>query len=98
MSREPIRNGNKNNNRGTPHRPLSVDAETDTLSGSVTRVMHDQGYGFIFCPADGKEYFFHVSELENLASIEQVQRGMAARFTGGTGPKGPRATSVTIDE
>lgn len=70
------------------------------LEGTVARVNYEQGFGFIFCPdgnGPGQEYFFHVSELENLSSIDQVKRGQKARFTGTSSAKGPRATSVTID-
>lgn len=64
--------------------------------GAIQRVIYDKGFGFIYCAHTGKEYFFHVSELENCSSIEQVRTGMGVRFTATSSPKGPRATSVTI--
>lgn len=75
-----------------------MTAETDgvTHEGAIQRVIYDKGFGFIYCAQTEKEYFFHVSELENCSSIEQVRTGMGARFTATQSPKGPRATSVTI--
>lgn len=83
--------------RGKPTRPLDETQTLDhdpTLEGTVARVIYDKGFGFILF--EGKEYFFHANELENCSSIEQVKRGMKARFTAEDAPKGPRATSVTI--
>lgn len=84
---------------GKPTRSLDETRDLDldhdpTHEGTVARVIYDKGFGFILF--EEKEYFFHANELENCSSIEQVKRGMKARFTAEEAPKGPRATSVTI--
>lgn len=85
---------------GEDNVPFDQDDENDaqalTFTGAVTRVIYDKGFGFIYCAQTGQEYFFHINEVENCSSIDQITRGQGARFTHGKTPKGPRATSVTI--
>lgn len=87
--------------RDTADSPL-VDpldpAAAYTHEGTISRVIADKGFGFIYCPQTETEYFFHVSELENCSSIDQVHRGQTVRFIAQTGAKGPRATAVTVDD
>jgi CspA family cold shock protein len=63
-------------------------------NGTVKKVVSDRGFGFITA-ADGNEYFFHRSAIENFDSL---RGGESVAFEVGTGPKGPRAEQVRLSE
>ena len=62
-----------------------------SINGSVKRLVHDKGFGFV-AAADGSEYFFHRSSCD--VPFEQLREGDAVTFEAGQGPKGPRAENV----
>lgn len=62
-----------------------------SINGSVKRLVHDKGFGFV-AAADGSEYFFHRSSCD--VPFEQLREGDAVTFDAGQGPKGPRAENV----
>ncbi|REJ76503.1 MAG: cold shock domain-containing protein [Planctomycetota bacterium] len=59
--------------------------------GTIKRLT-DKGYGFIDT-GDGKDMFFHVSNLDGV-QFEELQEGQPVTYTPGQGPKGPRAENV----
>jgi CspA family cold shock protein len=62
-----------------------------TATGSIKRIVHDKGFGFI-ASSDGGEYFFHRSACQ--IPFEQLREGQQVTFEKGQGPKGPRAENV----
>jgi CspA family cold shock protein len=60
--------------------------------GTVKRIMRDRGFGFISAE-DGREIFFHRSELQNV-SFEELQEGDSLEFNVVKGDKGPQAIGV----
>lgn len=63
------------------------------VTGKVTRLIPDKGFGFI-AAQDGTEYFFHQSALAR-RDWETLQEGTSVTFEATEGPKGPRAEHVT---
>lgn len=64
------------------------------LQGKIARLVESRGYGFI--RAEGKEYFFHHTGLEN-TGMKQLAVGDDVSFEVDEGnPKGPRAESITL--
>lgn len=63
-------------------------------TGTVLRVRHDKGFGFIRSDA-GVEIFFHARQL-NGTTIAHVQPGAKVSFDSETTDKGPRANDVRI--
>lgn len=60
----------------------------------VSRIVHDEGYGFIRA-GDGQEYYFHRnSVLHN--DFERLAVGTEVRFEAEEGEKGPQASTVQI--
>jgi CspA family cold shock protein len=53
----------------------------------------DKGFGFIDI-GDGKDMFFHMSNLEGV-TYEELHEGQRVSYNPGSGPKGPRAENVT---
>jgi len=63
------------------------------MTGTIKTLRADKGFGFIRC-ASGKEVFFHASAVFG-EGIENLREGDGVEFDlGGSGPKGPRASSV----
>jgi len=66
-------------------------------SGTIKKLVHDKGFGFIQ-PSDGGDVFFHHStvadqQFDNLSEGQRVEYTLDAA-SGGKG-KGPRAATVT---
>ncbi len=59
--------------------------------GTIKRLT-DKGFGFIDTE-DGKDIFFHMSNLESV-TYEELREGQRVTFNEGKGPKGPRAENV----
>jgi CspA family cold shock protein len=62
-------------------------------NGTVKKVQCDRGFGFI-AAADGQEYFFHRSSLDNSLSFDSLYGGEAVTFEIEKREKGPRAGRV----
>ena len=60
--------------------------------GTVKRIMHDKGFGFIL-DERGQEYFFHRSGVVG-GSFEDLDQGQQVSFELEDSPKGPRANNV----
>jgi CspA family cold shock protein len=63
----------------------------ERLTGIIQRIVEDRGFGFLL--ADGTEYFFHHTALDN-CGIKALQRGDQVTFLPSNGPKGPRAEDI----
>lgn len=61
--------------------------------GTVKRVIHDRGFGFIAAD-DGKEYFFHRDGTDATVDFDRLEGGEAVEFDIEQNPKGPRAVRV----
>lgn len=72
--------------RDKPHPPH--------LSGTVVRIMPEDGYGFIEA-ADGTELYFGRESVTSDAAWRDLSAGCRVRFTARDGEKGPYATAVT---
>jgi len=60
--------------------------------GTVKRLMRERGFGFI-AAEDGREIFFHRSELQNV-EFDNLQQGDQLEFNVTKGDKGPKATDI----
>lgn len=64
-------------------------------TGTIARILLDRAYGFIYCEADERDYFFHQTHLEG-CTLHQLQAGDIVTFTVVKGPKGPEAEEVRL--
>ena len=60
--------------------------------GTVKRIMRERGFGFLLAE-DGREIFFHRSELQNV-DFDELGEGDHLEFTIVKGEKGPQATDI----
>ena len=72
--------------------PLSIRA-----AGVVKRLVREHGYGFIR-DQEGRDYFFHHSELLSGTFEALVENQTAVSFEPTEGAKGLRANAVEIEE
>lgn len=67
-------------------------------TGTVARLFRDKAYGFVACPADARDYFFHATHLEN-CTLAQIEEGATLTFTVGQNRDGkPQAEEVRLVE
>lgn len=64
------------------------------MKGNVKFFNESKGFGFI-AAEDGKEYFVHISGLEEGVSIKDED---AVVFDVADGDRGPKAINVSLDE
>jgi CspA family cold shock protein len=62
------------------------------MQGTIKRIIHDRGFGFIR-PTEGREIFFHRSSLQGV-EFDSLKEGDTVEFEVENGPKGPRAVAV----
>ena len=67
------------------------------MKGIIARVVVDKNFGFITSDEDGKDYFFHRSELMNETDFNQQLKGRTVEFEPGESEKGKRAEQVYVD-
>lgn len=60
--------------------------------GTVKRIMRGRGFGFILAE-DGREIFFHRSELQNV-DFDELGEGDHLEFSIVKGQKGPQAIGI----
>jgi CspA family cold shock protein len=60
--------------------------------GTVKRIMRERGFGFILAE-DGREIFFHRSELKNV-DFSELKEGDHLEFGVTKGNKGPQAIDI----
>lgn len=62
-------------------------------TGTIKRLYLDKKFGFIV-GEDGRDYFFHVTDVKKPHALAQFEAGQAVCFDGQDSSKGPRATRV----
>ena len=62
------------------------------MTGTIKTIVFNRGYGFLTAP-DGKEYFFHYSDLA-AGAFRDLAAGATMEFEPSETPKGPRAIKV----
>jgi CspA family cold shock protein len=65
------------------------------MNGTIKKVVADRGFGFIQAE-DGREFFFHRSEVDGNSSFDSLRGGEAIEFEPIESPKGPRASRVRV--
>ena len=65
------------------------------MTGKITHVVPDKGYGFI-TGEDGRDYYFHRSALEPGQPFDHLLDGAAVTFDAAHAPKGLRAEGVRL--
>jgi cold shock protein len=63
-------------------------------AGTIKKVVADRGFGFITAD-DGREYFFHRSEIQSSLDFDRLVGGEHVTFDVEQNAKGPRAARVT---
>jgi cold shock protein len=66
------------------------------MTGEISRLIFDRGFGFI-AAEDGKKYFFHTSGLVDVRFDDLVE-AQPVVFEPIEGEKGPRALQVRLAE
>ena len=61
--------------------------------GKIKKLVNGKGFGFI--EGDGKDLFFHSSEVKG-TTFDQLQEGQKVEYEVGRSDKGPCATSVRL--
>jgi CspA family cold shock protein len=61
--------------------------------GTIKKLVADKGFGFIAGGERGKDLFFHVSSVKDVA-FDSLFEGQAVEYEMETGPKGDRASVV----
>lgn len=51
----------------------------DRKRGTIARLIRDKAYGFITCPVDARDYFFHQRDLTN-CTLAQLTEGSFVEF------------------
>ena len=64
------------------------------MKGTIKK-LNEKGFGFISTGNEGKDLFFHKSELVGI-TFEELHEGDAVSFEEGTSEKGPKAVKVTL--
>lgn len=65
--------------------------------GAIVRLFPDRVFGFIHCPEDARDYFFHQAQLEN-CTFGQLTEGAALTFTVGERDGRVEAREIVLDE
>ncbi len=60
---------------------------TTRKTGTIARLFRDKVYGFIHCPADARDYFFHQAGLSN-CTFGQLTEGDILDFIVGSSSDG----------
>ena len=71
-----------------------VEPLTCIMTGTVTKIVRDRGFGFIR-DAEGQEYFFHESAVRD-TPFTDLTEGATVEFEAVNAPKGPRAELVRL--
>jgi cold shock CspA family protein len=59
------------------------------MTGTILRILHLRGYGFIYDEA-GDERFFHARDLVDQRLWPRLEEGQAVEFEAATRPRGAR--------
>ena len=67
------------------------------LTGTITRLIGDKGFGFIARDGDQADYFFHRSGLRAGIRFTELREGQRVTFEMEHGEKGPRARVIAVE-
>ncbi len=73
-----------------PRSVLQVDSGI-AMTGTITRLLRDRGFGFIRARDEG-EYYFHQQTVDD--DFDALAEGMSVSFITESSARGPRAVSV----
>jgi ribosomal subunit interface protein len=78
-------------------RRLQPDAAAHTRPphGTVAKIFHDRGYGFIASEGDGHEVYFHRNSIL-VGRFDRMGIGTRVRFAEEDGDQGPQASTVYV--
>ncbi len=62
-------------------------------SGKIKKLNRERGFGFI--SGDGKDFFFHRSEVKD-TDFDSLNENQTVEFDVQESPKGPRAVNVRV--
>jgi len=65
------------------------------MKGTVTRLQHEKGYGFIRPESREPDLFFHRSALRGFL-FEELREGFRVTYEDEPSERGPRATDVRV--
>jgi cold shock CspA family protein len=51
------------------------------LRGVIKKKKTERGFGFIYAPSDGRDYFFHFTDLQAGLEFDEIEEGLAVEFT-----------------
>ena len=78
-----------------PEKEIKVLAEERRMKGRVCRL--NKGFGFIEGAEDGRDYFFHWSEVDRFSKqFRNLVVGDEVDFQVAASPQGPRALNVKV--
>lgn len=70
------------------------------MTGKITRLVSDKGFGFILCDFNKVDYFFHRTSFDghwlDLIQDFESRKEIRVEFDEVTSNKGPRAESVKL--
>jgi cold shock CspA family protein len=69
---------------------------TETMSGTVIRVLHDKGYGFLR-GTDGISRFFEAREVFPSIAFDRMQSGQSVQFIPAHGQKGNGQRAIHVE-
>lgn len=75
--------------------PVAGNHNGPNLRGSIKRLIRDKGFGFIM-GENGKEYFFHMSEVDDPSGFDGLIQDQQVSFTPTSSVKGPRAQAIRV--
>ena len=69
-----------------------VKVHEETPHGHITKIFHDDGYGFITTP-EGRSIYFHRNSVRN-GGFDELAENVPVRYIEETGEEGPQASAV----
>lgn len=66
------------------------------MTGTIKKIAHDKGFGFIVPDDGGEDVFFHRSRLGPKVQFEDLREGDEVEFQVRAGEKGPQAFDVKV--
>lgn len=71
-----------------------IKPQPEKSVGKVSKIFHDEGYGFLVTLPEGVEVYFHENSLVN-GRFKDLEVGTLVQFIERAGEKGPQASSVS---
>ena len=68
------------------------------MKGYVKNLVIERGFGFIACPDETRDYFFHFSNLAEGIEFDETLQGRRVCFELKETPKGEQAVGIEPDD